>query len=616
MTPKNKLILTGTSSFLLGIILLLIIFAALGKFSSKLACPAPECPECPDCPDCPDCTSHKGLLTNTYIMSPDDSFTYVTFDGSHETKYGHQKLMDELFAKTGIDSNKYGNTRVCVLFYPGTYKIDAELGFYNSFIGCGNNPEDVIIKGRIQVKDVNGRALTNFYRFLCNMTIEVPENGENIFAVSQAAPVRNVKIIGSLRLSDQGYSSGGNMQNVEVTGNLDTGTQQQYFVANSKIDGDTTSNCWNLTAVATNGISPNDCSGDHTTVIDNFSGYMSSIPRPILQDNGIAIIVPKLVKDSSQMLPTTGTILTAVFVANPSDSAENINRAIQEGFNIIFSPGIYFIDEAIVVNRNDVVLIGIGFATLQPINGTSAIIVNDNVDNVKIASILIDAGQVKSESLIVVGTTPNSSTNLTQPCIFFDVYCRVGGPTETATANTMMTINKQNVVTNGCWLWRADNSKQGTSGGLGPDKAVCQNGLVITGDNVSCFCIAIEHTLDKLIIWNAKDGNITWLQTELNYDQPSSWNEPAMLQTGSGFKGISLGVYCFFNPDFSEDGPKVQTAFLVDVSAKIFSAFTRFLSGHGEIEHVVNGLGPSASSASRGPNWCSFGTEIYCEECA
>lgn len=65
---------------------------------------------------------------------------------------------------------------------------------------------------------------------------------ENVWAVSQASPMRSVHVkssqehssTGSLRLFDIGWSSGGFMANSKIDGYVEAGSQQQWMSRNSE----------------------------------------------------------------------------------------------------------------------------------------------------------------------------------------------------------------------------------------------------------------------------------------------------------------------------------------------------------------------------------------------
>ena len=56
-----------------------------------------------------------------------------------------QSQLDAVFAAQ--ESNQFGTRRDALLFKPGTYNVNANVGFYTSIMGLGQNPDDVNISG-------------------------------------------------------------------------------------------------------------------------------------------------------------------------------------------------------------------------------------------------------------------------------------------------------------------------------------------------------------------------------------------------------------------------------------------------------------------------------------
>src|SRR5216684_2999502 len=83
--------------------------------------------------------------------------------------------------------NEFGTQRYALLFEPGTYGTKTnplifQVGYYTSVAGLGLSPSDVVINGAIDVfnQKCSGTgqaevciALTNFWRSLSNLTIDV-----------------------------------------------------------------------------------------------------------------------------------------------------------------------------------------------------------------------------------------------------------------------------------------------------------------------------------------------------------------------------------------------------------------------------------------------------------
>ena len=145
---------------------------------------------------------------------------------------------------------EFGTGRFAFLFKPGTYNVDAQLGYYTSIAGLGLHPDDVTINGAVRVEgqDQPGggdSALTNFWRSAENLAV-VPTGDVDWWAVSQAAPLRRVHIRGQLFLFPRkgGFASGGYIADSLVDEQVLNASQQQWMTRNSTI-GSWSNGVWN-----------------------------------------------------------------------------------------------------------------------------------------------------------------------------------------------------------------------------------------------------------------------------------------------------------------------------------------------------------------------------------
>jgi len=65
----------------------------------------------------------------------------------------------------------------------------------------------------------------------------------------------------------------------------------------------------------------------------------------------------------------------------------------------VLQPGIYKLTDSIKINKENSVLLGIGMATLISTTGKPCIEVA-NVGGVRVAGILLEAGEIKSDTLL------------------------------------------------------------------------------------------------------------------------------------------------------------------------------------------------------------------------
>ncbi|MGA5292303.1 hypothetical protein ACPCR9_34700, partial [Streptomyces pseudogriseolus] len=87
--------------------------------------------------------------------------------------------------------------------------------------------------------------------------------------------------------------------------------------------------------------------------------------------------------------------------------------------------------------------------------GVTAMKVAD-VDGVRLAGFLIDAGPVNSPTLLEIGPQGASTDHAANPTTVQDVYIRIGGA-GAGKATTSMVVNSHDTIIDHTWVWRADH---------------------------------------------------------------------------------------------------------------------------------------------------------------
>ena len=538
-------------------------------------------------------------------------------------------------------SNQFGTQRYALLFEPGTYgsaadPLSFQVGYYTEVAGLGGSPGDVTINGTIDVYNQcfpttgggsNCIALDNFWRSLSNLTINVTgqtgcQSGTDFWAVSQAAPMRRVNITGgNLSLMDYcsagpQYASGGFIADSSFSGGtVINGSQQQFIVRNSSLDG------WS------NGVWNQVFSGDLGAPAQAFPAaggagpYTTLATSPVTQEEpflegspagGFSVFVPAVQHDSAGTTwqggatPGVSVPVSKFFIAAPSTPVLAIDAALALGRDLILTPGVYDLKAPIVVSRPDTIVLGLGFPTLVPQDGTAAMQVL-SVPGVKLSGMIFDACPRNSRVLLQVGGPLGGGTgSAADPTLVQDVFFRIGGATA-GSATTSLVVNDSHVILDDIWAWRADHGA-----GVGWTGNTADTGLVVNGSDVTAYGLAVEHYQKTEVIWNGQQGEDIFFQNEMPYDPPSqaAWMSgpatdryPAFQVTAkvTTFTGYGLGSYCYF-----DQGVPIQsgTAFAVPATSGIalHDVFTRFLNGSGSIDHVVNGTGAAVTAASPGPS--------------
>jgi hypothetical protein len=523
---------------------------------------------------------------------------------------GIQAKLDEVFRQQ--ESAQFGTGRYALLFKPGTYNgLNAQLGFYTSIAGLGLSPDDTTINGDVTVDAgwFNGNATQNFWRSAENLAL-TPVSGTNRWAVAQAAPFRRMHVRGGLNLAPTGYgwASGGYIADSRIDGSVGPYSQQQWYTRDSSVGGWGNA-VWNMVFSGVQGAPAQSFPNPPYTTLDTTP---VSREKPFLYLNGseYRVFLPEQRTNARGTTWGSGTPrgtslpLTQFYVAKPGVTAATLNAALTQGLHLLLTPGIYHLDQPIQVNRAGTVVLGLGYATLVPDNGVTALRTAD-VDGVRLAGFLIDAGPVNSATLLEVGPTGASANHSANPTTVQDVFVRIGGA-GAGKATTSMVINSRNTIIDHTWIWRADH---GT--GVGWETNRADYGIRVNGDDVLATGLFVEHFNKYDVQWYGQRGRTIFFQNEKAYDAPNQ----AAIQNGSvkGYaaykvadsvtthEGWGLGSYCYYNVDptivqhngfAAPNTPGVKFHDLLVVS----------LGGQGQYEHVVNETGAPTSGTSTVPS--------------
>lgn len=303
---------------------------------------------------------------------------------------------------------------------------------------------------------------------------------------------------------------------------------------------------------------------------------------------------------------TAGTSipLDQFYVVKPGATAATINTALAQGLNLLFTPGVYHLDQTINVTRANTVVLGLGLATIVPDNGIDALHVAD-VDGVKLAGFLIDAGSANSDTLLQIGPSDASADHSANPTTVQDVFVRIGGAGPGLATNSVV-VNSDDVVIDHTWLWRADHGD-----GVGWDTNRADYGLRVNGDDVLATGLFVEHFNKYDVLWNGERGRTIFFQNEKAYDAPN-----AAAITHDGIVGYAaykvadsvavheawgLGSYC----NYTSDPTIVQAhGFQVPVKTgiKMHDILVISLGGKGQYAHVINDTGAPTSGTDTVPS--------------
>jgi hypothetical protein len=544
--------------------------------------------------------------------------------------------------------SQFGNRRYALFFEPGTYGSAADplvfqVGYYTQVAGLGSMPQDTVINGAADVfnnlcSGGSCNADDNFWRSLSNLTLNAHlpktppayapkppdpdgagcDNSAEFWAVSQAAPLRRVIINGSVAFQDycapNDFASGGFIADSQVTGKLGFHGNQQYLVRNSSIGGTTAcpNGLWNMVYAGVKGAPAPVFTGQcqQNTVL---AASPATEEEPFLYTGtggSYRVFVPAAKTGSSGTSWAGGSEageslpLSSFFVASPATPVATINSELAAGKDLVLTPGVYDLSQPITVGRPNTVVLGQGFATLEPQRGDAALTAASDV-GVKVSGLIIDAGHATSPALFSVGHSgPPTAGN---PDLISDVFFRIGGAETTSTSATVSLLDgAPHSIIDDVWAWRADHGND-----VGWTANAASTGVEVTGDDVTAYGLAVEHYQKSEVTWTGQGGTDVFFQNELPYDPPSqaAWRQSATqdgypaFQVGAGvktFQGYGMGSYVVFihtsatlQDAAAFEAPKVPGIQFHDV-------FGVWIAGSGGLDSVINGVGDPVTSTSPG----------------
>ncbi|MFI7678147.1 discoidin domain-containing protein [Actinophytocola sp. NPDC049390] len=546
---------------------------------------------------------NPNLGPNTFVFDPSTPQSTI------------QSRLNSIAAE--MRTNQFGTQRYAVLFKPGSYNADVDLRFYTQVAGLGLLPDQVNLNGHVRVEadwlqqgdnpNNLGNATQNFWRSAENLSVTLPSGQIERWAVSQAAPYRRMHLRGQVQLwnGGDGWASGGLIADSRIDGVVESGSQQQFFTRNSDLRGGWSGSVWNMVFTGSTGTPPQHFPNPSHTVVDTTPKIRE---KPFLYVDGTGeyrVFVPALRENTrgtswaSGNPAGTSISLADFYVVQVGTPAATINAALAQGRHLLFTPGIHHLDDTIRVTNPNTVVLGIGLATLTPDTGQAAITVAD-VDGVKLAGLLIDAGPTNSPVLAEIGPAGSSASHAANPTSLHDVFFRVGGQ-HAGKATVSLRINSKDVIGDHMWLWRGDH---GT--GIGWNVNTAQNGLVVNGDNVIMYGLFVEHYQQYNTIWNGNNGRTYFYQNEMPYDPPSNaawgssgggslgWASYKVADSVTNHEAWGVGSYCFFNTNPSVVASRGFEA-PNRTGVRFHGLVTVSLGGVGTINRVINDTGEVAN---------------------
>lgn len=476
--------------------------------------------------------SEKLFGPNVFIYSPQDDMRAI----GQEVNALHEQMFHDQFSPK----------RYAVLFLPGDYR-EAELlrvPYYVQMGGLGRTPYDVKVSNIHTPSPLNNdNGTCTFWRSLENLSVIGPETYEEEetfkWAVSQAAPMRRIYSERTLRTQwGNGWVSGGYAADCCFMAPAGSDHQQQWYYRNSILNKGRGRFIEEKYNYCFQGVELGE-EADKDTYRDNWAegGNVTFIPTtPVIREKPFLFVDsrgkfkvfrPALRHDCKGLSYSrndmgegeTFDVKKHFFVVKEGCTAHEMNQQLNCGKHLLFTPGMYTLEEPLHITRPGTIVLGLGFATLIPgeSNPETAMLVDD-VDGVTIASLMFDA-HYSSHSLLCVAKERSTTRHADNPTLLADLFFRVGGfRSAKVHVDQTVVINSNDVIGDHFWIWRADH---GVRGSVGWDVNTSPNGLVVNGDHVTLYGLFNEHFQEYQTLWNGEYGRSYFYQCETPYDAPN-----------------------------------------------------------------------------------------------
>jgi len=131
------------------------------------------------------------------------------------------------------------------------------------------------------------------------------------------------------------------MSDMNVTGTVGMGSQQQFFVRNTNMNG-FQGGVWNYVVVGSNGAPGSHCSNAGGTPMTNIAETPAIVEKPYIVADGQSYKLMRPKVEFNKVGPTKNwenadeIDFSNVYVASDKDTAAVINAKLEEGLHLLF----------------------------------------------------------------------------------------------------------------------------------------------------------------------------------------------------------------------------------------------------------------------------------------
>ena len=279
-------------------------------------------------------------------------------------------------------------------------------------------------------------------------------------------------------------------------------------------------------------------------------------------------------------------------------------RRWRQGLNLLFTPGIYHINQTINVTRANTVVLGLGYATDHP-GQRRRPDAGGRCGRCEDRRPALRRRHRSTRRSCCASARParRPATPPTRPrCTTCSSASAARSPGK---ATISLVVNSHNTLIDHIWAWRGDHGS-----GIGWTVNTADTGVIVNGNNVTALGLFVEHYQKYQVIWNGQGGRTIFFQNEMPYDPPTqaAWRTGTngyaaykVADTVTTHEAWGVGSYCYFNVN-----PSIVAARGFEVpntpNVRFHSILTVSLGGNGVITNVINTTGGPAQGTATIPS--------------
>src|SRR5262249_52422534 len=147
--------------------------------------------------------------------------------------------------------------------------------------------------------------------------------------------------------------------------------------------------------------------------------------------------------------PGTSLPISQFYVVVPGATTTNIVNALNSNCNLLFTPGVYHINQTLNISRAGTIVLGLGYPTIVNDSGVDSIHAAV-ADGGRLKDLLLDAATPQANPLLPTVPAGNATSHASNPISIQDVFFRIGGEFAGKVTNSLV-VNSYDTIIDHIW---------------------------------------------------------------------------------------------------------------------------------------------------------------------